>query len=81
MPEGTISKEDEESKGYEIELPDGTKRVVMLPLGSLIDPEVFDRSDAKTRYDTLTHLIDACLTETRVKAVETRNNRAAFLPH
>ncbi|CAD7925445.1 unnamed protein product [Amoebophrya sp. A25] len=76
MPEN-ITRSDE-TKGYEIEGPDGVKRLVTLPLGTLVDPEVFDRLDPMKRYETLTNLIDAWLTETRVKAMECRTSREAF---
>eukprot|EP00392_Amoebophrya_sp_AT5.2_P003597 g3602.t1 len=77
MPEN-ITQTGDETKGYEIEGPDGTKRLVTLPLGTLVDPEVFDKLDPLKRYETLTNLIDAWMTETRVKAMECRNAREAF---
>ncbi|CAD7928556.1 unnamed protein product [Amoebophrya sp. A120] len=78
MPQNVVQHQQGDSKGYEIEGPDGKKRLVTLPLGTLIDPEVFDKLDPMKRYETLTNLIDAWMTETRVKAMECRHAREAF---
>eukprot|EP00397_Hematodinium_sp_SG-2012_P044786 GEMP01050099.1.p1 GENE.GEMP01050099.1~~GEMP01050099.1.p1 ORF type:complete len:445 (+),score=110.04 GEMP01050099.1:65-1336(+) len=74
----TSTEEWEEWKGYEVEDANGQKKIVRLPLGSFVHPELFDSLPPKTRYEMLRDLGDAWLTETRIKAVETKNDGEAF---
>jgi len=79
MPNRTANSEAfEEWKGYEIEDENGRKTIVKLPLGGFVDPETFDSLPGKAKYDILIDLQDAWLNDTRLMAVEAKNNAKQF---